>query len=183
MIELWERDWEGLPPPPKFTTVKPKLTLVNEKGPGSTPVTASRGPQGEDMGLQVVPLPPVESATAKNTDTVSGTPVTQSPSISIATLSDFTNIDTPDDEALIDRETTAPHGTFYLEDGNVEVLCGNVLFRVHTSVLSPHSPVFRRLFAQTNLATAESPNGCPRVLFPGTATDLVILLNAVYPPG
>ena len=56
---------------------------------------------------------------------------TQSPSISIASLSDFTIADTSDDESPTDPTAVTPHDTFYLEDGNVEVLCGNTLFRVH----------------------------------------------------
>jgi len=116
-------------------------------------------------------------------------PATQSPSISVSTLSNFTIADVPDDESLIDRDgfpfdpaTVARHKTFYLEDENVEVLCGNTLFRVHTSVLSFHSPTLRRTFAQTDLATAESPNGCRRILFSDTATDFATLLKMIYLP-
>ena len=83
----------------------------------------------------------------------------------------------------MDPTTVAQHNAFYLEDGNVEVLCGNTLFRVHTSVLSFHSPMLRRIFAQTNLATAESPNGCPRILSSDTATDFTTLLKMIYLPG
>ena len=57
--------------------------------------------------------------------TVPATPVTQSPSLSIATLSDFMIPDIDNDESPVDPTTITPHDTFYLEDGNVEVLCGN----------------------------------------------------------
>jgi hypothetical protein len=133
------------------------------------------------------------------TDTTIPTfPITQSPSISIASLSDFTLADTsdgepptntavadaPDDEPPVNDPTaTALHETFYLQDGNVEVLCGNTLFRVHTSILSFHSPALHRMFAQTSLAAAESPNGCPRILSSDTATDFTTLLKMVYLPG
>jgi hypothetical protein len=83
----------------------------------------------------------------------------------------------------IDPTTITPHDTFYLEDGNVEVLCGNTLFRVHTSILSFHSPALRRMFSQTGLATAESPNGCPRILSSDPATDFATLLKMIYLPG
>ena len=128
---------------------------------------------------------------------ITASPTTQSPSTSIASLSDFTIADasdeesqidpaisdTSDDELPVDPTIVAPHATFYLEDGNVEVLCGNILFRVHTSVLSFHSPAFRRMFAQANLATAESPNGCPRTTSSDTATDFATLLKMIYLPG
>ena len=114
---------------------------------------------------------------------VSGSPVTQSPSISIASLSDFTIADTSDDRSPINSTVITPHDTFYLEDGNVEALCGNTLFRIHTSTLSFHSSTLRQIFAQANLAAAESPNGCPRILFSDTATDFATLLKTIYLPG
>ena len=65
----------------------------------------------------------------------------------------------------------------------MEVLCGNTLFRVHTSILSFHSPALRRMFTQTGLTSAESPNGCPRILSSDTAMDFVALLKMIYLPG
>ena len=65
----------------------------------------------------------------------------------------------------------------------MEVLCGNSLFRVHVSTLSFHSPALRQMFAQASLATAESPNGCPRILSSDTATDFATLLKMIYLPG
>ena len=103
--------------------------------------------------------------------------------MSIASLSDFTVADTSDDESPIDPTTVTHHDTFYLEDGNVEVLCGNTLFRVHTSVLAFHSPALRRMFTQTSLATADSPNGCPRIPSSDTATDFATLMKMIYLPG
>jgi hypothetical protein len=124
-------------------------------------------------------------------------PITQSPSISIATLSDFTIADASDDgpptdtsiadasddEFSIDPTAAAPHEVFYFEDGSVEVLCGNTLFRVHTSIMSLRSPVLRRIFAQTSLAVADSPNGFPRIRSSDTATDFATLLKMIYLPG
>ena len=89
----------------------------------------------------------------------------------------------PSATSLIDPTTIAPHDTFYLEDGNVEVLCGNTLFRVHTSILSSHSPALRRMFAQAGLASAESPNGCPRILSSDPPRDFATLLKMMYLPG
>ena len=88
-----------------------------------------------------------------------------------------------DDELPTDPTAVTPHQTFYLEDGNVEVLCGNILFRVHTTILSFHSPALRRMFAQTNLTTAESPNGCPRIQSSDASNDFATLLKMIYLPG
>ena len=112
---------------------------------------------------------------------IPASPATQSPSISIATLSDFTTADISD-EPPIDPTAITSHETFNFEDGNVEVLCGNTLFRVHSTILSLHSPAFRRMFAQDSLATAESPNGCPRIQTLDTAADFSALLKVIYLP-
>jgi len=197
VIALRERGWEGLPPPPIFTIGKPKAAGARQGDPAATPIATYIGLPNGDLEPQIPRTPPLEPVAIPETDTIPASPVTQSPSISIATLSDFTIADasdeesqidptisdTSDDELHIDPTTVAPHKTFYLEDGNVEVLCGNVLFRVHTSVLSFHSPALRRMFAQTNLATAEAPNGCPRITSSDTATDFATLLKMIYLPG
>jgi len=166
-----------------FTTGKPNPTGANQKDPAATPVATSLGLPNRDLEPQYSHPPPLELVTTPEIDTIPASPVTQSPSISIATLSDFAIADTSDDESPIDPTAATPHETFYLEDGNVEVLCGNTLFRVHIGVLSFHSPTLRRMFAQTNLATAESPNDCPRILSSDTATDFATLLKTIYLPG
>ena len=200
IVALRERGWEGLPPPPVFMTGKSRSTGASQKDPAATPVVASLGLPNKDLEHQIPQPPPLESVIAPEseaTPTSPVTPVIQSPSVSIATLSDFTIADTSDDESPIDPAITdtsddepspvdptviTPHATFYLEDGNVEVLCGNTLFRVHTSVLSFHSPVLGRMFAKSNLATAESPNGCPRISSSDAAADFITLLKIVYLP-
>ena len=197
VIGLRKCGWAGLPSPPTFTAGKPKLAGTGQKDPAATPVGTSLGLPSRDLEPRALhPLPP-ESVAAPESDTIPASPVTQSPSISIATLSDFTIADTSDSEPFIDPTigdtsddgllinpaAAVPHETFYLEDGNVEVLCGNTLFRVHTTILSFHSPVLRRMFAQINLATAESPNGCPRILSSDDPKDFATLLKMIYLPG
>ena len=200
MVELREREWEGLPPPPVFTSGKSKPTGVKQEDPAATPVATSLGLPSSDLKPQTPQPSPPKSVAASEADAVPEsplTPITQSPSISISTLSDFavadasdngsptssTFPDTSDNEPLIDPTAVVPHETFYLGDGNAEVLCGNTLFRVHTTILFFHSPEFRRMFAQTNLDTAESPNGCPRILSTDTAKDFATLLKVIYLPG
>jgi len=200
VINLRERGWEGLPPPPVFTAGRPKPTGANQRDPATTPVATSLGLPNRDLEPQIPQSPPFEPVAVPEADIIPASPITpvvHSPSISIATLSDFTIADasdeespigssitdTSDDELPTDPTAVVPHKTFHLEDGNVEVLCGNTLFRVHTSVLSFHSPTLRRMFAQTNLAAAESPNGCPQILSSDTATDFATLLKMIYLPG
>ena len=180
---------------------KPKPSHVNQNDPTATPVATSLGLPNCDLELQIPPSqpPPLELVTAPASDTIPASPVTsvtQSPSTSIATLSDFAITDTDDqsiidpavadasdDEFLVDLTAATPHKTLYFEDGNAEVLCGNSLFRVHTTILSLHSPVLRRTFTQANLAPAESPNGCPRILTSDTPEDFATLLKTIYLPG
>jgi len=182
VIELRERGWEGLPPPPVFSTGKPRPTDANQNDSAATPVATSLGLPNEDLGPQVPRPHPLEFITTSETDTIPRSPITQSPSTSISVLSDLTIEDTSDEEPLVDPTVVTHHGTFYLQDGNVEVLCGNTLFRVHTSIMSFHSPTLNQMFAQTGLATAESPNGCPRILSSDTAVDFTILLKMIYLP-
>ena len=183
VINLRERGWEGLPPPPAFTTGKSKPTGEDQKDPNATPVVTSLGlPKGHPEPHIPHP-PPLEPITTSEAGAAPTSPITQSPSLSVSALSDFTIADTSDDESPIDPAIITPHGTFYLEDDSVEVLCGNTLFRVHTSILSFHSPALRRMFSQTSLASAESPNGCPRISSSDSPTDFATLLKMIYLPG
>ena len=182
VANLRECGWEGLPPPPVFTIGKAKPTGANQKDPAATPIMTSLGIPNRDPRPQVL-LPPLpEPIVTPEADVIPGSPILHSPSVSIATLSDFTTVDTFDDKPPLDPTTITPHDIFYLEDGNVEVLCDNTLFRVHVSVLSFHSPELGRMLAKVNLATAESPNGCPRILSSDSAIDFATLLKIIYLP-
>ena len=196
VVGLRERGWKGLPPPPVFISRGANPTGANQRDPTTTPVATSLGLPSRVLEPHAPQPPPLEPATA-STHESPVTPITRSPSPSIASLSDFTVADTSDggtptdsmfedtsdDEPPIDPTAVVPHDTFYLEDGNAEVLCRNTLFRVHTTILFFHSPTLRRMFAQTNLATAESPNGCPRILSADSARDFSTLLKMIYLPG
>lgn len=186
VIQLRQSGWEGLPPPPVFKTGNPEPIGTGQNDPSKTPAAISMGLPNVDYEHQIPLSPSLESFTTQETEadpTLASPATTRSPSISISTLSDFTIADTLDDQPLVDPTAITPHDTFYLEDGNVEVLCGNTLFRVHASILSFHSPVLLQVFAQASLATAESPNGCPRILSSDTAMDFTTLLKMIYLPG
>ena len=194
MIDLRGRGWEGLPPPPVFSSSHPKPTSTSQKDSIATPVVASLGLPNRGLEPQNPHPPSPEPPAVPDIHSIPASPVTHSPSTSVSTFSDFTVADASDDESSADpvipdtsgdqlpadSTVAAPHETFYLEDGNVEVSCGSTLFRVHTSILYFRSPALRPMFAQTNLASAESPNGCPRILSSDTATDFSTLLKVVY---
>jgi len=173
----------GLPSTPMFVIREPEQTEVNQWDPAAALVNTSLGLPRRDLESQIAQHPPLELETSPGTSTVPESPLAQSPSISIATLFDFTISDISDDEFSTDPAEEVPHEIFYLEDGNVEVLCGNIIFRVHTIILSFHSPVLSRVFDQTNLAAAESPNGCPRIQTSDAAMDFTTLLKAICLPG
>jgi hypothetical protein len=164
-------------------TRKVKPAGTNKKDPAATPVMKSSGIPKRDLGPQIS-QPLHKPIGTPETDTIAGSPVPQSPSISIttSTLSDLTVADASDDELPLNSAIITPHDTFYLEDGNVEVLCGNTLFRIHTSVVSFHSSVLGKMFAKANLPDAESPNGCPRIPSSDTVTDFTTLLKVIYLP-
>jgi len=182
IVDLRERDWEGLPLPPASNTGKPKPAGADQKDPAATPVITSLGLPSRDLEPRVPQQLPLKHTVTLETDTWPVSPAPHSPSVSISTMSDFTVADASDLELPLDPTVIIPHDTFYLEDGNVEVLCGNTLFRVHASVLSFHSPVLGRTLKSENLTGAESSNGCPRILFPDAATDFTTLLKIVYLP-
>ena len=155
---------------------------MGQEDPSATPIATPLGLPDSDPEPQIPHPPPPESVTVPETETAPTAPAAHSPSFSITTLSDFEVADVFDDESPVDSTTITPHSTFYLEDGNLEILCGSTLFRVHTSVMSFHSPALRQMFAQAGLATAESPNGCPRIPSSDTATDFTTLLKIIYLP-
>jgi hypothetical protein len=182
--KLRQSGWKGLPPPPVFTAEEQGPIGTGQQDPNKTPAAIPLGLPNVDLEPQISPPPAHEPTTDPETEATPASPApTQSPSISVATLSDFTMTDTPDDQSPIDPTEITPHDTFYLEDGNVEVLCESTLFRIHTNVLSFHSPVLRKGFTQAILATAESPNGCPRIPSSNTAMDFTTLLKIIYLPG
>ena len=171
ILRLRENRWEGLPLPPTLRSVNPETTQSQD--PAATPVATSLGLPGMTEQPQT-PTPP---------SPVPETPSTPpSPSTSITTMSDFTIADDLDEEPIHGPEIITPHDIFYLADGSVEVVCGKTLFRIHSSTLSFHSPVLRKMFSPANLAAAESPNGCPRIVSSDIPVDFATLLKIVYLP-
>jgi hypothetical protein len=111
-----------------------------------------------------------------------GTP--SSPTLSISTMSDFTptepaeNMGESSDEQMFTR-----HETFYLEDGNVEIVCGRTVFRIHSPVVSFSSKKLRDMLSPSTLLNAPMPEGCPRIVVKDSSEDFTVLLKMIYTPG
>ena len=75
-----------------------------------------------------------------------------SPTLSISTVSDLT----PTELGEEIEQTTAHHDTFYFEDGNVDIVCGNTVFRVHSTIISFSSPKLRYILSPSALLCSNS---------------------------
>ena len=107
-----------------------------------------------------------------------------SPALSISTVSDLTPTELGDfvGEGSGGRMNTH-HDTFYFEDGNVEIVCENTVFRIHSSVISFASSKLRDIVSPPRLLNAPMPEGRPRVTVSDSAQDFGVLLKMVYTPG
>ncbi|KAH9835450.1 uncharacterized protein C8Q71DRAFT_710329 [Rhodofomes roseus] len=68
----------------------------------------------------------------------------------------------------------------WLDDGNIVIVAQNVAFRVHRSVLSLHSEVFRDMFTIPPPDDEETIDGCPAVRVSDTADGMRHMLWALY---
>ena len=70
----------------------------------------------------------------------------------------------------------------WFDDGNVVLQVESTLFRVHRSILSMHSEVFRGMFSvpQPVAVDGELVDNCPVVQFPDRAVDWTHVLKAFY---
>jgi len=109
-------------------------------------------------------------------------PTLQLPTLYISTVSDSAPAEF-DEGVGKDERVPIPHETLYLEDGNIEIVCGRTIFRVHSSVISFSSPNLRKIFSSSSLLNAPMPEGCPRVVFRDSGEDFAVLLKMVYTPG
>ena len=82
-----------------------------------------------------------------------------------------------------EEERVARHDTFYFRDGNVEILCGEALFRVHSSIVSFSSSKLGDLLSESALPNLPTPEGPPRITLTDSAGDFAILLKMIYKPG
>ena len=124
----------------------------------------------------------VEGSSTASTNT--RTTATPSPTLSISTISDLTPTEL--DEAIGEGDgerIPTPHEAFYLEDGNVEVVCGDTIFRIHSPIVSFSSSKLRDMLSPSTLLDAPMPGGCPQIVFKDSAEDFAVLLKMIYTPG
>ncbi|GBE89315.1 hypothetical protein SCP_1503230 [Sparassis crispa] len=72
---------------------------------------------------------------------------------------------------------------FWFVDGSVILIAQGTAFRVHQTVLSRHSEIFRDLFSVPQPAEQERLSGCPVVHLSDSPTDLQHLLHVLYDCG
>jgi hypothetical protein len=88
------------------------------------------------------------------------------------------SIDYSDEEFAIIPNRAAD---LWFEDGNVVLETESTQFRVHRSILSTHSVIFRDMFAAPQPAAFEEElEGCQVVLLPDSAEDWTHVLKALY---
>ena len=104
-----------------------------------------------------------------------------SPTLSFSTVSDLTPTEFGETERS-EEQTTARHDTFYFEDGNVEIVCGDTVFRVHSTIISFASTKLRDIFSPLAFDTS-MPEGRPRITVSDSAEDFAVLLKMIYTPG
>ena len=107
-----------------------------------------------------------------------------SPTLSTSTASDLTPSESDEDTREGgDERILIRHKTFYLEDGNMEIVCGHTIFRVHSPIVSFSSPTLRNILSPSALCNAPTPEGCPQIIFKDSAEDFAVLLKMIYTPG
>ena len=138
-----------------------------------------------DIGISSPILQGIESSSDSDAFTDDRTATVSSPTFSISSLSDLTSTDEFGEDIGEGSDERIPtrHETFYLEDGNVEIVCGHTIFRVHSPIVSFSSPSLRDMLPPSTLLSAPMPEGCPRIVFKDSAEDFAVLLKMIYTPG
>ena len=106
-----------------------------------------------------------------------------SPTLTISTVSDLTPTELGEEIEPGEKQTTTLHDALYFEDGNVEIVCGDTIFRVHSTIISFASSRLREILSQSELLNAPTPEGRPRISISDSAEDFGVLLKMIYTPG
>lgn len=104
-----------------------------------------------------------------------------SPALSCSTVSDLTPTEFGEIEHS-EEQTTAPHDIFYFEDGNMEIVCGDTVFRVHFTIISFASTKLLDILSPLTL-NASTPEGRHRITLSDSVEDFAVLLKMIYTPG
>ena len=81
------------------------------------------------------------------------------------------------------EQATTRHDRFYFEDGNVEIVCGDTTFRVHSTVILTSPSKLQDILFPPNLLDAPVPEGRHLVTVSDNAEDFEALLGMIYTPG
>ena len=161
---------------------KEKQRDVGEAQNLPTATTEIQIPPSTSQNIETSVFNDLESLTESYISITTGN--ASSPTLCISTISDLTPTDLGEDiEHSSEERTATRHDTFYFEDGNVEIMCGDAIFKVHSPVVSFSSPMLRDILSQPALLRAPTPGGCPRVTISDGAEDFAILLKMIYTPG
>ena len=106
-----------------------------------------------------------------------------SPILTTSTVPDLTPTELDEEIEPGQKQTTAHHDIFYFEDGNVEIACGDIIFRVHSTIISFASSELREILSQPALLNAPTPEGRPRITISDSDEDFGMLLKMIYTPG
>lgn len=108
----------------------------------------------------------------------------------LETETSYVDIDVSTEDDIIPVEDTSEeppaddqpkhHSELWYEDGNVILITENVAFRVHRSILSRRSQVFKDLFAFPQPESIDTLEDCPLIHLSDGAEDLAHLLEAIY---
>ena len=135
--------------------------------------------------LQDIKPPSVLHGTGSSSETFVNFPAgtISSPTLSISTISGLAPTELGEEIEHSEKYTTTRHDTFYFEDGNVEIVCGDTIFRVHSTVISFSSSAFRDILSPSALLHAPTPEGRPRIIISESTEDYEIFLKMIYTPG
>ncbi|KAI0321607.1 hypothetical protein OF83DRAFT_1050985, partial [Amylostereum chailletii] len=78
-----------------------------------------------------------------------------------------------------DKDTT-PHPDFWFQDGSIILMCDPFGFRLHPSILSLHSTVFRDMFSVGSPSGDETYDGCTVLRLQDDADDMYQTLKMLY---
>ncbi|KAF9034386.1 hypothetical protein BJ165DRAFT_1563754 [Panaeolus papilionaceus] len=86
--------------------------------------------------------------------------------------------------SVLEASGQLERGSKWFDDGSLVLAAGNTMFRVHASLLSQCSTVFKDMFSVPQLPNSTSPEamveGCPVVHLHDSPEDVECILNAIY---
>ncbi|KAF8148191.1 hypothetical protein B0H34DRAFT_803034 [Crassisporium funariophilum] len=97
-----------------------------------------------------------------------------------ATPNAMTQGDSPQPSLETISAIDVTQSSFWFEDGNVIIQAESTQFRVHRSVFSKHSPIFRDMFAVPQPEASPTLDGCPVVCLPDTKEDVHNVMSLLY---